>query len=81
MPRSTNRKLPASADLLLIKEELMGGCRIVITQEAGSRLAGKRGMVVGIGATQSQVKVLLDGSKRYIILHARYVDLLEKAGS
>lgn len=81
MPRSTNRKLPALADLLLIKEELMGGRRIVITPEAGPRMAGKRGIILGLGATQSQVKVLLDGSKRYITLHARYVDLLKNAGS
>lgn len=81
MPRSTNRKLPASADLLVIKEELIGGCRIVITPAAGPRMAGKQGIIVGVGATQSQVKLLLDGSKRHITLHARYVDLLKNAGS
>lgn len=81
MPRSTIRKLPASTDLLLVKEELIGGRRIFVTPEAGSRLAGKRGIILGIGATQSQVKVLLDGSKRHITLHARYVDLLKNARS
>ncbi|OPY99260.1 hypothetical protein A5906_26420 [Bradyrhizobium sacchari] len=77
MPRSTNRNLPKSADLLVIKEELMSGRRIVVAASAGPRLSGRIGIVVGQGATATQVKVLLDGTKRFVTLHARYVDLLK----
>jgi hypothetical protein len=81
MPQSTNRDLPKLADLLVVKDELMGGRRIIIAASAGPRLSGKRGIVLGPGATASQVKVLLDGSKRFITLHARYVDLLKSPGA
>nr|WP_249803422.1 hypothetical protein [Bradyrhizobium zhengyangense] len=75
MPRSTHRDLPKSADLFITKEELLPGRRIVLTAAAGARLAGKQGIILAEGATPSQVKVLLDGSKRFVILHARYVNL------
>ncbi|MCP1766050.1 MULTISPECIES: hypothetical protein [Bradyrhizobium] len=77
MPRNTNRNLPRSADLLAAKDELLAGRRIVIASLAGPRLSGKKGIVLGQGATATQVKVLLDGAKGYVILHARYVDLFE----
>jgi hypothetical protein len=76
-PRSANRNLPKSADLLAAKDELLAGRRIVIGASAGPRLSGKKGIVLGQGATATQVKVLLDGAKGYVILHARYVDLFE----
>jgi hypothetical protein len=76
MSRNTNRNLPKSADLLVVKDELVGGRRIVVAASAGPRLSGKKGIVLGPGATASQVKVLLDGSRRHVTLHARYVDLL-----
>jgi hypothetical protein len=77
MPRSTNRNLPKSKDLMVVKDELEGGRRIVIAASAGPRLSGKKGIVLGSGATASQVKVLLDGAKGSVTLHARYVDLLK----
>ncbi|UGX91183.1 hypothetical protein G6321_00036075 [Bradyrhizobium barranii subsp. barranii] len=64
-------------DLLAAKDELLAGRRIVIAALAGPRLSGKKGIVLGQGATATQVKVLLDGAKGYVILHARYVDLFE----
>ncbi|QOZ51865.1 hypothetical protein [Bradyrhizobium sp. CCBAU 53338] len=77
MPRSTNRNLPKSADLLLAKDELLAGRRVVVASSAGRRLGGKAGTILGPGATATQVKILLDGAKRYITLHVRYVDLLK----
>lgn len=52
MPRSTNRNLPKSADLFVIKEELMTGRRIVVAASAGPRLSGRIGIIVGQGATR-----------------------------
>lgn len=80
MPRSTNRDLPRSADLSVVKNELMVGRRIVVAASAGPRLGGKQGIILGPGTTASQVRVLLDGSKGPITLHARYVDLLKGSG-
>lgn len=65
----------------MVKDELVGGRRIVVAPAAGLRLGGKKGIILGPGTTASQVKVLLDGSKRPMTLHARYVDLLKKLGS
>ncbi|UFW50562.1 MULTISPECIES: hypothetical protein [Bradyrhizobium] len=76
MPRSTNRNLSKSADLLVIKEELMTGRRIVVASSAGLRLSGRVGIIVGRGGTATQVRVLIEGTKRFVTLHARYVDLL-----
>ena len=76
MPRSTNRDLSKWDDPGVVKEELVGGRRIVVATTAGPRLGGKKGFVLGPGATANQVRVLLDGSKGPITLHARYVDLL-----
>ena len=77
MPRSTNRNLPKSADLLAVKEELVAGRRIVVNVSAGPRLRGKEGFILGPGSTTSQVRVLLDGAKGYLTLHVRYVDLIK----
>ena len=76
MPRNTFRDLPRTADLIVAKNELLPGRRIVVTAAAGVRLAGKKGIILAAGATPSQIKVLLDGSKHFITLHARYVDLV-----
>lgn len=81
MPRSTNRNLPKSADLMVIKEELIAGRRIVVAAAAGPRLSGRRGVILGPGATATQVKVVLDGAKRFVTLHARYIDLLRNPQS
>jgi hypothetical protein len=77
MPRSYYRELPRSVDLKLVKDELVAGRRVVVTAEGGSRLVGKTGTVMGAGATASQIRVLLDGTKNYTTLHARYLELLE----
>ncbi|WP_051335049.1 hypothetical protein [Bradyrhizobium sp. Ai1a-2] len=65
MPRSTYRNLPKAADLLAVKDELVAGRRIVVGPSAGQRLSGKKGIILGPGATATQVRVLLDGSKGY----------------
>lgn len=49
------------------------GSRIVVAPSAGPRLAGKRGVVVGNGATINQVRVQLDSSKHSITLHVRFL--------
>ncbi|PPQ19462.1 hypothetical protein CV770_10750 [Bradyrhizobium sp. AC87j1] len=75
MPRSTKRHLPKSADLLVAKDGLLAGRRVMLAVSAGPRLSGRKGIVLGPGATATQVKVLLDGAKGHVTLHARYVDL------
>lgn len=77
MPRTTFRSLPKSADLIVAKEELLPGRRVVVLAAAGPRLNGKKGIILSPGATPTQVKVLLDGAKNYVALHVRYVDLLK----
>jgi len=72
MTRS-NRSLPAASDLAVKENTFTKGREIVIAASAGTKLAGKRGVVVGKGTTKSQVRVLLEGSKNYITLHARFV--------
>ena len=54
---------------------LMQGDRITVGVSAGSRLAGRHGVIVGKGTTKNQVRVLLDGSKSLLTLHARFVTL------
>lgn len=54
MARSTNRNFPKSEDLMVVKEELEGGRRIVVAASAGPRLSGKKGIVLGPGATASR---------------------------
>ncbi|PDT68577.1 hypothetical protein CO683_15330 [Bradyrhizobium ottawaense] len=77
MPRRTNRNLPRPAELSVVKDELTGGRQIVVAQDAGPKLGGKKGIILGPGATANQIRVLLDGSKGPLTLHARYVDLLK----
>lgn len=76
----TSRVLPKLPDLLIAKTELINGSRIVVVDAAGPRLSGKRGIIVGRGATASQFRVLLDGSKYPITLHSRFFDMLEAPG-
>jgi hypothetical protein len=56
---------------------MIKGQRIIVASSAGPRLAGRSGIVTGKGTTKNQVRVLLDGSKICITLHARFVDLLQ----
>lgn len=53
------------------------GAEFVVAAAAGPRLGGKKGIILGPGTTASQIRVLLDGSKGPLTLHARYVDLLK----
>lgn len=55
--------------LLVAKDELFAGRRIVVALSAGPRLSGRKGVILGPGATATQVKVLLDGAKGYVTLH------------
>jgi hypothetical protein len=70
-----NRNLPMAPGRLVAEKSLIKGQRIVVASSAGKRLAGKSGIVTGKGTSKSQVRVLLDGSKGPITLHARFVDL------
>ena len=75
MPRDTSRNLPRQSELFAGKSELVPGCKVIVVPPAGKRLEGRTGIVLAPGSTVSQVKVLLDGSKRYITLHVRYIEL------
>jgi len=55
---------------------LSAGQFVVVQVAAGPRLAGKCGVVLGMGATRTRVRVLLDGSKGPITLHARFLEKL-----
>lgn len=55
---------------------LFAGQLVVVQVTAGPRLARKRGVVLGMGATRTRVRVLLDGSKGPITLHARFLGKL-----
>jgi len=52
---------------------LAKGCRVTVLTSAGPRLAGRHGIVLGNGNTKNQVRVLLDGSKGPLTLHARFL--------
>ena len=69
--------LPKSPNLPIAEVRFVSGSRIVVANIAGPRLSGKRGLVVARGATASQFRVLLEGSKNPITLHSRFLDLLE----
>lgn len=68
-----NHDLQTASEPAIPVSELAKGHRICVASSAGRRLAGKHGIVVGKGATKNQVRVLLDGSKSFITLHARFV--------
>lgn len=72
-----NHNLPIVPNRSVVENKTMRGQRIVVASSAGPRLAGRSGTVTGKGTTKSQVRVLLDGSKGCITLHARFVDLLQ----
>lgn len=68
------RDLPTAPDQPVKTGLFTKGRRIIVSSSAGPRLAGKNGTVIGKGTTPNQVRVLLDGSKSYITLHARFVE-------
>ncbi len=72
---SRNPSLPTTGK---IRHKVAKGSRVTVTSTAGPKLGGKSGLVVGTGATSSQLRVLLDGSKHSITLHSSFV---EPAGS
>ncbi|WP_439374639.1 hypothetical protein ACRQ5Q_27110 [Bradyrhizobium sp. PMVTL-01] len=49
------------------------GSRVRVKAEAGARLAGKTGRVIGSGFYPKSLRVVLDGSKVPITLHVNYV--------
>lgn len=69
----TVRILPTLTDLVVTSPVLIKGQRIAVDPSAGTKLAGKCGVVTGKGTTKSKVRVLLDGSKNTITLHVRFV--------
>lgn len=77
----TNRRnLPNLLDLTLVKNELVKGQRIILNTAAGPKMAGRHGVVLGSGGTRHRLRVLLDGSKHEMTLHARFVDVLNENG-
>lgn len=59
--------------------QFFSGQLIVVRESAGKRLSGKRGTVLGRCATRSKVRVLLDGSKGPITLHASFLRPADRA--
>lgn len=53
------------------------GSRIQVKPEAGSRLAGRTGTVIGAGYYPKSLRVILDGSKGPITLHMDYVAMID----
>jgi hypothetical protein len=51
----------------------VAGQQIIVQKTAGPRLGGKRGKVLGIGATRTRIRIQLDSSKGPITLHARFL--------
>ena len=78
MPPPNRRSLPNLLDLRLLKNELVKGQRIIVNAAAGPRMVGRHGVVLGSGGTRHRLRVLLDGSKHEITLHARFVDVLNE---
>ncbi|OSI73925.1 hypothetical protein BSZ21_06160 [Bradyrhizobium canariense] len=78
MPPPNRRSLPNLLDLTLVKKELVKGQRMVVNAAAGPRMAGRLGVVLGSGGTRHRVRVLLDGSKNEMTLHARFLDALNE---
>jgi hypothetical protein len=70
------RSLPNLPDLSIVKDEFVKGCRIVVGEAAGPKLSGKKGVIVGLGATRSQLRILLDGSKNSITLYVRFLEMV-----
>lgn len=56
------------------------GQSIMVRAEAGPRLGGKRGIVLGAGATSTRVRIRLHGSKGPITLHKRFLSPLSDQG-
>ena len=73
--RSQNfvRHLSAPKPDMVTAMTLAVGELVVVQPDAGPRLAGKRGVVLGIGATRTRVRIRLDGSRGPITLHARFL--------
>lgn len=55
-------------------DNFAAGQLIVVQQTAGPRLGGRRGKVIGTGATRTRIRIQLDGSKGPITLHARFLE-------
>lgn len=50
------------------------GQLVIVQETAGPRLSGKRGRVLGKGATRTRIRIQLDSSKGPITLHARFLE-------
>ncbi|MBR0784929.1 hypothetical protein JQ635_26230 [Bradyrhizobium iriomotense] len=53
------------------------GSRVQVKPEAGTRLSGKTGRVIGGGFYPRSLRVVLDGSKVPITLHVNYVAAID----
>jgi len=72
MPQSSDAPNPGISAMT----PLSAGQLVVVEAAAGPRLSGKRGVVLGVGATRTRVRVLLEGSKGPITLHERFLGKL-----
>jgi hypothetical protein len=70
---SSHRRIPPRISMSNIREFVVGQS-VVVKGVAGPRLSGKRGTVLGLGATRTRVRVLLDGSKGPITMHASFLE-------
>lgn len=57
--------------------EFAVGQLVIVRAEAGRRLGGKQGVVLGAGATSTRVRIRLNGSKGPITLHRRFLTPFE----
>lgn len=60
-----------------LTREFQIGVRITLKNEAGPRLAGRQGVVIGSGMYCDSVRVILDGAKSSVTLHKKYLSLGE----
>lgn len=77
MMRFAKLHLDTSAGDMPPAFKFASGQSIMVRAEAGPRLGGKRGIVLGAGATSTRVRIRLDGSKGPITLHKRFLSPLK----
>ncbi|MDA9472976.1 hypothetical protein XI03_00095 [Bradyrhizobium sp. CCBAU 65884] len=63
------------------KDAMTVGSRVIVAHWTGSKLKGRRGLIVGLGTTRTRVRVLLDDNMRAITLHVCLLEVEEAQGS
>ncbi|GEC58644.1 hypothetical protein BEL01nite_76870 [Bradyrhizobium elkanii] len=65
---------------LRANDAMTAGAHVIVGHSAGPRLKGKRGVIVGVGATRTKVRVLLDGNRHPITFHVSFLEVEEAPG-